>query len=345
LSSAERRQPPDIVAEVVDAIVVAVTDQQDTPRGQFIFGFQAPLWLCVLARHVPLLARRPGLRLTGYVGFGDRVTVAKSAHGPRRVLVLGLAVIPVGAITLGGCRPSTEPGGFEDDLDTGEATPPDLLQSECDPRRESDCEDGSKCSYVVDPEFGPINRCVALLGDGIAGEPCEQIGDSDDCANHHLCWATDVDGLAGVCVSFCSTALTCESPLDTCAVSNGDLLSLCLPKCDPIAQDCAPGWGCYPDDYQRWACDRDRSGDIGAHGQACTCLNCCDPGLICLAGALVDGEECGAEGAPGCCAQLCALEDGAPVDESCPTELERCESFYDGSTAPLDYDHIGICQL
>lgn len=265
------------------------------------------------------------------------------------MLALGLAVIPViaaMAVTLGGCRSSTEPGGFEDDLDTGEATPPDLLQSECDPRREGDCEDGFKCSHVVDPELGPSNRCVALLGDGLAGDPCEQIGESDDCADHHLCWATDVDGLAGVCVSFCSSTLTCDSPLDTCSVSNQDLLSLCLPKCDPIAQDCAPDWACYPDDYQRWACDRDRSGDGGAHGQACTCLNCCDPGLICLSGALVDAEGCGSEGAAGCCAQLCALEDGVPVAESpCPTEIERCEPFHDSSATPLGYEHIGICRL
>ncbi len=272
--------------------------------------------------------------MTEHAAISHRVTVPQSA----RVLALVLAV------ALAGCRSSTEPGGFEDDLDSGDATPPDLLQSECDPRRASDCEDGSKCTHVVDPELGPSNRCVPLLGDALAGEPCEQIGESDDCADHHLCWATDIEGL-GVCVAFCSSTLTCEDALDTCSVSNQDLLSLCLPKCDPIAQDCAPDWGCYPDDYQRWACDRDRSGDIGAHGDACACLNCCDPGLVCLPGALVDAESCGPEGAAGCCAQLCELQDGVPVDESCPTELESCRQFHDANASLMGYAHIGICRL
>jgi hypothetical protein len=262
------------------------------------------------------------------------------------VLALGLVITAFA----GGCRSSVEPGGFEDDLGSDDdPAPPDLPQPECDPRRDHDCEDGFKCSYVVDPEFGPSNRCVALLGDGIAGDPCEQLGDSDDCANHHLCWATDVDGQAGVCVSFCSSTLTCDDPLDTRSVSNGDLLSLCLPECDPLVQDCAPDWGCYADDYQRWACDRDRSGDGGAHGQACACLNCCDPGLTCLPGALVDAEGCGPDGAAGCCALVCALDDdGVPMpddDPACPTELEQCEPFYQSNAVLMGYDHVGICRL
>jgi hypothetical protein len=274
--------------------------------------------------------------LTRHAGIGDRATVA----GPR-LLAYGLVVM-AGTV---GCKPSTEPGGFEDDLDTGDAAPPDLPQSECDPRRSDDCEDGFKCSYVVDPEFGPINRCVALLGDALAGEPCELIGESDDCANHHICWATDTDELAGVCVSFCSSMLTCQNPLDTCSVSNGDLLSLCLPKCDPLVQDCAPGWGCYADDYKRWACDRDRSGNGGAHGQPCACLNCCDPGLMCLAGALVDAESCGPEGSVGCCGQVCMLGEVRPAEPVCPTELEQCEPFYPSDEVLMGYGHIGICRL
>lgn len=245
----------------------------------------------------------------------------------------------------GGCRSSAEPGGFEDDLDTGDASPPDLPQPECDPRREDDCQDGFKCSYVIDPAFGPTNRCVELLGDGLAGELCQQVDDSDSCANHHVCWATEADGL-GVCVSFCSPTLTCASPLDTCSVSNEDLLSLCLPKCDPLLQDCMPEWGCYADDYQRWACDRDRSGEGGAHGDPCECLNCCDPGLVCLSGALVDAEGCGPDGAFGCCAQVCEVDpDGVPIDPTCPTELEQCEPYYSSDRVLLGYEHVGICRL
>jgi hypothetical protein len=269
--------------------------------------------------------------------MGDLATVAGS-----RLFALGLVSL---AATLG-CRGSLEPGGFEDDLDSGDAAPPDLPQSECDPWRFDGCEDGFKCSYVVDPELGPLNRCVALLGDALAGEPCETIGESDDCANHHLCWATDADGQAGECVSFCSGAGTCEDPLDTCSVSNDDLLPLCLPKCDPLVQDCSAGWGCYADDYKRWACDLDRSGDGGAHGQPCDCLNCCDPGLLCLPGVLVDAEGCGPEGAVGCCAQVCMLqEDVPPVEGACPGELEQCEPFYSSDSILMGYDDVGVCRL
>jgi hypothetical protein len=255
--------------------------------------------------------------------------------------LLGLLVMTIAA----GCRSGAELGGFEDDLDTGDTSPPDLPQAECDPLREGDCEAGFKCSYVIDPDFGPTNRCVELRGDGLAGEPCEQLDDSDDCAEHHLCWATDANGI-GVCVSYCSPMLTCTSPLDTCSVSNDDLLSLCLAQCDPIVQDCAPGWGCYADDYQRWACDLDHSGDGGAHGQACACLNCCDPGLVCLPGGIVDAEGCGPDGAAGCCAKVCELDqDGVPVDPICPTELEQCEAFYQPDAVLMGYEHVGVCRL
>jgi hypothetical protein len=244
-----------------------------------------------------------------------------------------------------GCGSGVTSGGFEDDLDTGDASPPDLPQPECDPLRDDACEAGLKCSYVIDPELGPTNRCVKLLGEGLAGEPCSQLGDSDDCADQHLCWAIDDDGL-GMCVGFCSPTLTCESELDTCSVSNGDLLSLCLRACDPIAQDCGPEWGCYADDYGRWACDRDRSGIGGAHGEPCECLNCCDPGLVCMPGALVDADGCGPDGAAGCCANLCEVDpDGVPVDPVCPTELEGCVPFYESNTLLMGYEHVGICRL
>ena len=285
---------------------------------------------------MPLLARLP---LTQHAGSAIVQTWPDS-----RALALGLVILVVSALA-GACRASVEPGGFEDDLDTGEASPPDLQVPECDPLRDDDCENGQKCSYVVD-EFGPTNRCVELHGEGLAGEPCQQIGDSDDCANHHVCWGTDAGGI-GVCAAFCSTTLTCESELDTCSVSNDDLLSLCLLACDPIVQDCPPEWGCYADDYQRWACDSDRSSDEGSHGDPCDCLNCCDPGFVCISGALVDAVGCGPDGAAGCCTKVCELDDdGVPVDDPpCPTVLEDCEAFYDPDAVLQGYEHVGICEL
>jgi hypothetical protein len=265
------------------------------------------------------------------------VAVMPLVPGPA-LLLAGLALL---LVACGGQSPL---GGFEDDLDTGDAPTPDLPQSECDPRRDNQCDEGLKCSFVVDPEYGPLNRCVPVIGGGLAGEPCWRSETSDSCASHHICWAVDGEG-QGVCVEFCSLALKCLDPVMTCSVSNGDLLSLCLPKCDPLLQDCAEGWACYPDDFDRWACDRDQSGLDGEHGDPCACINCCDPGLVCTNGGLVDDPRCGFGGAPSCCTDVCALEDGMPVEGICSSEAERCESFYDDGVVLMGYDHVGLCRL
>jgi hypothetical protein len=254
------------------------------------------------------------------------------------------------ACVLTGCHSSAAPGGFEDDLgdapEDGDTLLPDLPQAECNPRRLNECDEGQKCSYVVDPELGPTNACVPLMGEGEAGEPCEQVGESDTCAALHICWATGPDGVAGTCVAYCNLSLACDEPGEICSVSDQGLLTLCLPKCDPLLQDCPEGWGCYADDYQRWACDRDQSGPGGAHGELCSCLNCCDPGLVCLSGGRVDGEGCGEEGVvAGCCAAVCSLEAPVPPEEACPSEAERCEPFYDSDAVLMGYEKVGICEL
>jgi hypothetical protein len=271
--------------------------------------------------------------------IGDRLAMA-SAQRNAGLLALGIFSLMVG------CQSSGAPGGFEDEAgsETADVLPPDLPQPECDPRRFDDCAPGEKCSHVLDTAFGPTNRCVELLGEGITGDACERIGESDTCANHHICWATDADG-QGVCTPFCMLDLVCEGEGEICSVSSGGLVTLCLPKCHPLLPICPEGWGCYPDDYQRWACDRDQSGDAGAHGSACGCLNCCDPGLACVAGALVDAEGCGVDGAAGCCAEICDLENDAAPETVCATEAERCEAFYESSAVLMGYERVGVCEL
>ena len=270
--------------------------------------------------------------------------MASGFPGVRSLLGLGVCALALA------CQSSGAPGGFEDDMGTGDTdevgntVPPDLPQTECNPRRFDDCGPGKKCSYVADTPLGPTNRCVELLGEGVTGEVCERIGDSDSCANHHICWASDANG-QGVCTPFCNLGLVCGGAGEICSVSTAGLLTLCLPKCHPFFQDCDAGWGCYPDDYARWACDRDQSGDLGAHGQPCTCLNCCDPGLACVPGMLVDAEGCGVDGADGCCAQICDLEDEAPPETVCATEAERCNAYYKSNAVLMGYGSVGICEL
>ncbi|PRP99671.1 hypothetical protein [Enhygromyxa salina] len=271
--------------------------------------------------------------------IGDRLAMAL-VQPPARALAL-----VIGALALG-CESSGAPGGFEDDLGAeSDPLPPDLPHAECDPRRFDDCGPGQKCSHVADTAFGPTNRCVELLGDAAAGASCERIGDSDTCANHLICWAADTDGLNGVCTPFCSPGLVCGGAGEVCSVATGGLLSLCLAKCDPFFQDCPVGWGCYADDYGVWTCDKDQSGDAGARGDACECLNCCDPGLTCVAGAQVDAEGCGVGGAVGCCTEICDLDDESPPELVCPTEAERCRAFYDSDAVLMGYERVGLCEL
>lgn len=263
-------------------------------------------------------------------------SVRRSSWMLARVLALlaSLAVLACNST-------SGSAGEFEDDGGHDEGTPPDLPQPQCDPRRVGSCMDGQKCSYVVDAEHGPTNRCVDRLGDKLEGESCERIGDADDCDHLRICWATDADGKAGICVRFCDLALECPDEDEVCSVANDGSLPLCLRGCDPLAQDCPAGWGCYPDPDDRWVCDVDRSGATGAHGDPCECINCCDAGLACLPGALVDAEGCGGEAAAGCCAEICDVEQAS----ACPTEAERCEPFYPEDEVMLGLEDVGTCRL
>lgn len=263
-----------------------------------------------------------------------------------------LAVLAVLTVLTGGggatlaCRGIAAGGEFGDEGTETDALAPDLAVAECDVRRFGDCDEGFKCSWVGDPSGAGEGApgCVPLLGERGEGEACTLSGDSDDCANHRVCWGADADGQGGVCVEFCSTQLGCDDPLAICSVSNGSQLYLCLPKCDPLIQDCAEGQGCYPDDNKRWACDRDRSGDAGVHGDPCACINCCDPGLVCMPGMRVDAEGCGPEGSPGCCGQVCDLDDQGPPEEVCPTPDERCRAYYDASAVLKGYEKVGLCE-
>ncbi|GEM_PF-2135713 len=249
------------------------------------------------------------------------------------------------------CERPVELGGFEDDQGepSEEPRPPDLPDPACSLLFPGQCEEGFKCSYVVDAELGPTHICVEVLGDGQADEACESIGDSDSCEPGHQCWGVDEDGQGGVCVAYCSSNLSCAADDKSCSVSVGGLLPLCLTPCHPHSEptECEPGWGCYMDAGKRWSCDRDRSGELlGQHGDPCDCLNCCDPGFVCLVGSRVDAEGCGADGAEGCCGAICELGQEPPgegEDPICPGELEACRSLYSSDAQLEGYEQVGIC--
>jgi hypothetical protein len=106
--------------------------------------------------------------------------------------------------------------------------------------------------------------------------------------------------------------------------------------CDPIAQDCAGGLACLPEDSdapfqcQPLACDLGMELPCGSEGDPCQTAQECVPGLICLAGPVV--PSCGAAA---CCVRLCDLE--APM---CPLG-SSCQPYGDEPTI----EHVGACVL
>lgn len=238
---------------------------------------------------------------------------------------------------------STEPAETSGDGGTSaEFTPRDDITAttECDPWMQ-DCPDGEKC--VPDMSSGGVwddLECVPIMGDAKPGEPCTYGGTvdaTDDCDATGMCFDVDeIDGeLIGTCYAFCTgTPDIPECPeTSTCALSGDGVLTLCFPDCDPIAQDCLDGEGCY------WSGSRFMcvpSAENLPAGESCEFANSCAVGLICA----------GAEALPdcpgvGCCVPFCELELGDMQCEAVPGT--SCVSFYEEGMAPPGHEHIGVC--
>lgn len=196
----------------------------------------------------------------------------------------------------------------------------------------------TKCTHVVE---NPAH----------AGEPCHVEGRAtsgyDDCDHGSMCFHVDPETLEGTCVPFCvghEANPVCEDPGMKCAIASDGILPICMPLCNPLAQDCPRGQTCHPIQGE-WECITDASGDAGAYGDPCEFLNVCDPGLICVvASAVPPGLPC--EGAWGCCTEICDISD--PLgDLQCTgaTGGQTCQAWYEEGTAPPTYEDVGVCAL
>ncbi len=238
-----------------------------------------------------------------------------------------------------------DPGdGDGDPTTTGDGDGDDGMGSQgmCDPQAQ-DCPEGEKCTFYRD-EANPsgANKCVPIKGDGQAGDPCMALeNDTDSCALGFHCWGTEPDNTTGACIEFCDENAMCSTG-DPCTITNNGTLPMCLPLCDPLAPDCPNGWACY-DDWEfsdNWFCDRDKSGDLGGHGDPCSTINGCNPGLICAVAEVVDSETCATSGSGGCCALVCDINEA--ID--CPGAAEECVSYYVDAPPP-QYANVGICAI
>lgn len=249
--------------------------------------------------------------------------------------------------------PTTEPapddessGGEEGSGSSGcnffmcEEEPPPAV---CD-QWAQDCGEGYKCSAWANDGTNAWNstKCVQVMENaGVPGDECTTEGGGvsgiDSCAAGAMCWDVDPETNKGVCVQLClgtPEAPICESG-QACAIAN-DVLNLCLPSCDPLAQDCAGDDLCLASGGG-FLCVLDASGEEGQAFDPCEYGNACDAGLTCV--DTVYGMECDSQ-AKGCCLPFCDVEEA-----ECPGAGQSCIAVYEPDQAPPGFETVGICGI
>lgn len=199
----------------------------------------------------------------------------------RKLLLLAV-------LSLAGCGVLVSDGDDDDDhapiveeCDGGCWLPP---ESVCNPAEQTGCAAVQRCTFLLEHAHDYAGR-IACVPDGTApiGAPCSEpqvAGATDDCARGGLCEA-------GVCRKICTT-LNDQCDDGVCvsllyAAENPRPIDVCLPDCDPLAQDCGePEQGCYLS--RPPAC---LPAGNTAWGEPCGAVNDCAPGLVCI---LLPGE-------------------------------------------------------
>jgi hypothetical protein len=192
-----------------------------------------------------------------------------------------------------------------------------------------DCPRGSKCMPWDCPggdEIWSSTTCSALDPNpaGI-GEPCtieeSLYSGTDNCDIAAMCWDADPDTLVGECVAFCSGSEAnplCEDPATACFMGWDGVIIVCLPRCDPLASECAADEECMFDAASSlgdFVCMPEVHVGPQAYGDDCSDALGCGTGLICREAAHV----------PGCVGTSCCTtlgdETAPPV---CPDVTQTC---------------------
>jgi hypothetical protein len=211
---------------------------------------------------------------------------------------------------------------------------------ECDPFMQN-CPDGEKCvPYASSGGYWDDHKCVAVLGDQAAGEPCTYAGTAeatDDCDATSMCWdVMDVDGEAiGTCTPLClGSADTPECPENSsCTISSDGVVYVCISTCDPILQDCNDGLACY------WANNGFNcifTTENIPLGEPCGFINDCAEGYGCITADVL--PSCAGSA---CCVPWCDLDLVDPSCEALPGTT--CVSFFEQGMAPPGYENLGVC--
>jgi hypothetical protein len=281
---------------------------------------------------------------------------------PRRLLVAlaGLALACGRALVSPDGGTTTRVSGSEDAntsaSSTGESSESDTSTSEdptvgllddglgsgsgCSPFAQ-DCPEGEKCmAYDKDGEPGlDDDKCVPVLGDGVAGQPCTWDGPqsgTDDCDGAHACYfVADTGGeWLGTCAAFCQGIADdpiCPHPLG-CYIAEHSTPALCVPSCDPLVQDCIDVNAVCQWARTEFLCLQ-RGPDV-AVGEPCELETDCVAGSLCLDAEVVPGCA-----DTSCCAAYCELGMVGACDSVPGT---GCEPFFLGPVPP-GYELVGVC--
>lgn len=210
-----------------------------------------------------------------------------------------------------------------------------------------DCEDGEKCAAWANDGGSAWNatRCVPVAQDPVdVGETCAVEGSGvsgiDNCDQGAMCWDVDAETNEGTCVALCDgtpDAPTCAPAGTACSISNEGVLILCLPICNPLADECADGQGCYPIGGEYFQCGPEAGGDDAGPGTPCEFLNACEDGTACVSPQTV--PTCPA-GSAGCCSSYC---DPAAEESGC-LDGQDCLPWYEmGEEPDVCLEGVGIC--
>jgi hypothetical protein len=190
---------------------------------------------------------------------------------------------------------------------------------ECNPVTQ-DCPEGEKCMPWANDGGDRWNatRCSPLSPQPFQpGEACTVEGSGfsgvDDCDLGVMCWRVDPKTNTGTCHQLCGTIpgeSTCPDGF-VCSQPYGYGLRICVTPCDPLAQDCPPGEGCYPAGLA-FGCLPTLDA-IVPDGDVCEYRTECVPGSFCADAA--DLETCAGER---CCTRLCDATTLASCDSCTP---------------------------
>jgi len=123
-----------------------------------------------------------------------------------------------------------------------------------------DCPSGEKCiAWASDGGTWNATRCSGIVRDpGAIGDPCTVEGSAfsgiDDCDIGAMCFHVDPETNEGTCLGLCIGSA--EDPIcdpgTTCTIRNDGVLTLCLPTCNPLLDDCDEGHVCGSDESDFW---------------------------------------------------------------------------------------------